>query len=563
MLAAARPSRWPAPLALALLTGLAYANAAPKALVFDDETMLGPNARVGGVRSIPQLFRVSARDAAGGNRRLYRPLAMATLSLDRSLYRGDPRGYHVTSILLHVAATLVLFRLLSALGASGKGAFLAALVFGVHPIHTEAVDVAFNRSELLACLFVLGALAWLWRGQERRPYAALAGATALYLLALLSRESAVTLPLLAALLLVLLRPTASPREQLSRVAPLLVLAIPLGLYLALRGMALGGPGGGALQSLWAEGIGSAQGRTQRLALLAVTLRDHWRMLVWPWPLRASYEDYVGTGLRWAPAFHAALLGLAMASRRRAPALTVGILFFYVALLPSSRLFADPAILAERFLYLPSAGMMIPLAFGLSRLDQAHKRAATALGLALVAVLLPLTWKRNQAWHSREALWEAEFRVSDRDWRVLLNLSQVRLRQGRLEEALALSDRGLQLAPGKTGFHTNRGIALASVGRLAEAEAAFARAAEQGQDAGAWANLARLHAATGRTPRAEQAYREAMAREADPALRYVLEAEMWLHCRADRARARAAYEAALALSPDLPPALQGLRRLESR
>jgi len=565
MMAAAKPhARWLPPLALALLTGLAYVNAAPKALVHDDNTALAQNPRFGGVSRIPQLFRESVWEGVAGNRRLYRPLAMATLSADRTIYRGDPRGYHVTSIVLHVATTLVLFGLLSALGAGRLGAFLAALIFGVHPIHTEAVDVAFNRSEVLATLGSVGALWWLWHWLERARLAAWGGVAVLYFLALLCRESAATLPLLAALCVVLLRPAASLRESFGKLTPLLVLAIPLGLYLAARGWVLGEAGGGVAQSLWAQGIGGSHAPGQRLALVAATLRDYWRMLVWPWPLRASYEDYELHGVGFALALHAALIGAALATRRRFPALTLGIAFFYVALLPSTRLFADPALLAERFVYLPSAGMAIPLAFGFAALAGRHgPRTAAAVGLSLVALLAPLTLQRNQAWRSRQALWEAEARASQNDWRVLLNLSQVRIAQGRFAEALALCDRGLTVAPSKTGFHTNRGAALISLGRFAEAEASFTRAVADGGDPSARANLARLYAASGRLSLAEKSYREAMASEPNEAVRRALEGELLLQCRSDLVGARAAYQAALSLSPGLPAARQGLKLVESR
>lgn len=561
MLADAAVPRWLAALALAASTGLAYLNAAPRALVHDDNTALVQNPRFGGVERIPELFSEPVWEGVQGNRRLYRPLAMATLAVDRTVFGGDPRGYHLTSIVLHILATLVLFGFLEALGAGRLGAFLAAFLFGVHPIHTEAVAVAFNRSEVLACIGVLGALWWLWTWLETRPRLAWAGAALFYLLALLSRESAVTLPVLAALGLMLLQPASARPTRLRDLAPLLLLAMPLALYLWLRQSALGEEAGGIVRSLGVEGIGGSDAPGKRLALVAATLRDYWRMLVFPWPLRASYEDYVLRGVGVAVALHATLLGIGVAARRRAPALSLGIGFFYLVLVPSTRLFADPAVLAERFVYLPSAGMAIPLGFGFAWLARrAGPRRALALGVLLAGLLAPLTLLRNQAWRSREALWEAEARVAPRDWRALLNLSQVRVAQGRHDDALALCDRGLNVAPWQSAFHTNRGVALVSLGRIREAEAAF-RSATEGGDAGAHANLARLYATTGRQPLAEEAYRRALAREPDAAARLALEGEMLLYCREDAAGARARFESALASSPALPAARLGVRRLE--
>src|SRR5262249_32522018 len=152
----------------------------------------------------------------------------------------------------HVAATLVLFALLAALGAAPLAAALAALVFGVHPIHTEAVDVAFNRSEILACLGTVGAVGWLWSPVERDHTRASTGAGVIFFVALLSRESAVSLPVIVLLALVLLRPSALRPEGVTRarawLVPLAALALPLLAYLALRQAVIGEAGGGVLRS---------------------------------------------------------------------------------------------------------------------------------------------------------------------------------------------------------------------------------------------------------------------------------------------------------------------------
>src|SRR5438874_477020 len=102
--------RWDDPLWLAagvaVVTALAYVNAAPPALVYDDATVIGRNSSLGGLSSIPRLFVQTAREGMSGQRRLYRPIAMASLALDRTLYGDAPRGYHLTSIALHVVTTV-------------------------------------------------------------------------------------------------------------------------------------------------------------------------------------------------------------------------------------------------------------------------------------------------------------------------------------------------------------------------------------------------------------------------------------------------------------------------
>jgi protein O-mannosyl-transferase len=545
------------PLALAALTVLAYADAAPNVLIFDDAVVIWRNRAVGGVATIPELFRRHARYGTGEISRLYRPVAMATIAVDRSLHGAWRRGYHITNIGMHVTCTLMIFGLLVALGTGRWVGFAAALVFGVHPIHTETVNQVFNRSEILSTIGAVGFLWWVWRWYDRRRVLALAGAAVIYFLTLLCRESAVSLPVLAALLLCLLRPSLDLRKELRRLWPLALLALPLGLYLWMRQAALAAQGGGVASSL-SDGLGLAGGLAERLPLVAVTVRDYLRMLVWPWPHRLTCGDYVVRGLGLAVALHVALIGAAVLLRRRAPAFAVAVGFFYLAILPSTKLFGDPAVLAERFVYLPSAGGCLALAFGFRALgSRAGPRVVAMLAFGLWGTFMPLTLSRNMDFHTDLALWEAEGQHTRNDWQVLLNLSNLYISQGRLEEVVALCNRGLEINPKNHGLYTNRGIAFVKMERFADAESSFRMAVALGGGARDLANLARLHAKLGRFAESELEYERAISVEPEPAQRHVLRGEMLLRCRFDAARARAEFEAALALDPRLRAALEGL------
>ncbi|HEY3354771.1 MAG TPA: hypothetical protein VGQ83_16070 [Polyangia bacterium] len=558
--AAAAPGRWARlklPLALVLLTALAYANAAPKVLLYDDHMIISQGVGLERLDQIPGLFFKHARASAREHSRLYRPVAMSTLVIERVLHGGHARIYHVTTIIMHLGCTLLLFGVLMAFGASRRTAFVAALVFGVHPIHTEAVDQAFNRSEILATIGVLGGLWWLWRFLPRRRLLAIGGAGGIYFVALLCRESAVTLPALAVLAFAVLRPAGSLRAEVRRLAPLALLLVPLAGYLWLRQQALGEPGGGIGRSL-TDGLASPGGVSARLALLATTLRDYVRMLAWPWPLRLTCHDYTVRLVWLAIAVHAGLLAAAVALVRRASWVTFAIAFFYVAILPSSKLFSDPATLAERFVYLPSAGACFALAAGLGTLERRHgARPVLLAAVAFAGAFMPLTLLRNLDFHSKHALWEAEYAATDRDWQVLLNLSEALLPMGHNDRVLAICRRGREVAPWNPGFRANAGVAYINVNRLDDAEREFRAAVAMAQRPEDYANLARLMAMTQRLSEAEAAYREGIRRMINPSTRYALTGEMLLRCRKDAARAATAFEAALRLEPKLRSARDGL------
>ena len=390
------PLSWLAPLVVALLTATAYANAPGNVIVHDDRFFY-PSRGPLDAESIVGFFRRDVWGAATGVPGLYRPFLLLSLAIDTDLFGGSALAAHRLNVAFHVGATLALFAFLLALLRSAQArvsmpadvvplaAAAAAATFALHPIHTEAVDSIFNRSEVLVTICSLAALGVLWRWEEQRRVAAWSAAAILYLVGLFFRESAVSLPALAVLLLALMRPEGGLSAR--RFAPAALLLLPLVVYLPLRHAALAAAPISSLPQL-AE-TAPPTGAGARLAFALGSLCEYVRMVAWPYPLRVSYEDFAGGNVVLAVLVNGALVGLAVLARRRMPALSFGIGFFYLALAPSTRLLTDPGFelslgghvffhpdaavtpLAERIVYLPSAGLAVPLAFGLAALGRRH------------------------------------------------------------------------------------------------------------------------------------------------------------------------------------------------
>ena len=172
---------------------LAYSNTLVDSFTLDDKIYIDLN---------PQVTDASLRGLFAANKlaNVFRPLTFATLALNWKVGGTRPFGYHLFNLLLHGAATLLFYFLLEAIffelsqGAPSPRdklvAFAAALIFAVHPIHTEAVSSIVGRAEILAAGFIFAA--WILHLKDR-PIPALI----CFALALLSKESAVVfLPLL-------------------------------------------------------------------------------------------------------------------------------------------------------------------------------------------------------------------------------------------------------------------------------------------------------------------------------------------------------------------------------
>jgi tetratricopeptide (TPR) repeat protein len=585
--------RWLAPIAVGLATALVFSNAAPSAAVHDDKFFVPSRYELDGA-SLRRMFREDTWTSAGSFEGSYRPLLLLTLAVDRARFGDDPHGYHVTNVLLNALTAILLYTFILALQrrfSAGKrslavvsGVHLlaaagAALLFGVHPIHTEAVDSVFNRSEILATIGIVSALLLILRWETRRPVLAWLSAAVIYVAALLCRESAASLPALAALMLYLLYAGEGWRRVVRAVAPVATMLVPLGVYLTLRHAALTNSISHA-PSL-SENIAPQTGIFGQLALVVESLREYLRMVLWPHPLRASYEDFRVTALPISLVVLAVAIYLAVALRRRAPLATFGIGFFYLALLPSSRLVtasnlslslgghtafqpANTLLLAERVVYTPSIGLALAAAAGLAALAiRFGGAAAAAAALALCALLAFVTFWRNEQWHSNTALWEAETRVAPQNgdgWRLLV---AAYLQEGRNEDIARVCDRERDRHPKIAQLHNNCGIAYAALGRSEDAEASYRRAIDLGLAAVGHANLGRLLAQRGRIGEAEAEYARAVTAETDPPRRHLRRAQLLLRFHPDRvAEARQELEQALALQPGYGPAVDLLRTIES-
>jgi len=557
---------------------LAYANATPSVAIHDDSFFV-PARHTLSASSVAQIFSEDMWSSTGAPAGVYRPLVVLSIAANGAMFGSDASGYHATNVALHALASVVVWLLLLQLFGTGQAwiAALAAMIFAVHPIHTEVVNSVYNRSEMLATTGVAAALAILHRWHERRTILAWTLAAVLYLVALLCRESAVSLPLLAMLMLWFAHPDEAPKERLRRLLPALLLAIPLAEYFVLRQFALAS---NVQSSNPVLGVDAGQDLASRFLYSVAALREYARMMVWPHPLRVSYENFVGSGLATAILVHGALVGTAVALRRRVPLVTFSIAFFYVALVPSTRLFTSSGVtlqigdfvllkpqtglvlVGERVAYLPSVAFTIAVACGLAAVAGRYgRRSATAAAVALIAVGSALALSRNADWHSAPELFTAEVAAAPDNgdgWRLLVSSLTG---AGRLEDAARACDSQLDAPLRSAQLFNNCGVVYDKLQRDDAAIRSYGRAVELGLAAVGHANLGRVYARIGRTAEAEAEFAKAVESETNPAQRHYRKGILLTRFHPDRLdEAKREFEAALAIQPDYVAARQALAQL---
>jgi protein O-mannosyl-transferase len=359
------------------------------------------------------------------NARFFRPVTSAWFVVDAHLFGASARGFHAVSLAIHAAATVLVGLLLAALTRSRRSGALGALLFAVHPVHVEPVSMITYRTTLAEGLFFLAALVLEIAARDtaapRRRLALRLGALVAFVLALGSKETAVTLPAVIFLACLLTGedhaslPGAAgprPRSPATRLRAASAAAAPYAVLaaaaLVVRAAVTAPPG-------WTFFAG-ADRPTVVCSMLGVLTLDL-RLLLAPLRFTPFYDwSLVLRTSPWSPdvltgaLIALALVGLPILAARRAPraALLSGALA--VLLLPLMNFVPFTVAAGERLLYLPSVMWVGLCALGAEwLLSRGHARVA----VVLVALVLPLyglqSVRRTSDWRSDETLLRATVR----------------------------------------------------------------------------------------------------------------------------------------------------------
>ena len=475
-------------LLVVLLAAVPFLTASDGPFLYDDRIYVIENYQVTDAGHTLESLTTSY-PPGGATQALYRPLVTLSYALDRALAGLDARHFHLTNVVLHVGASLAAYFLVRAW--IPAIAAWAAMLFAVHPVHTEAVTWIVGRAELLCGAFLFLALLL-----APRRYVL---ASCLAFLALASKEMAISAPLL------LLLPVLFLGAQEERIRPALVgFAVVLLLYLGIRAGVLGWltpqgddrfqSGASVVERLpW---MFAAYGQYVRLSLLPFGLSvDH------PWEAAPTWGDpqaLLGVVLV------ASSCAIAWSLRRRQPWLPVAVGWFFLALVPVSHLFPIGATYAERFLYIPSLGACMAIAALLQRI-RAPRVGACALAV-LVLTWAGLTVRRNQDWRDEERFYLSSIAASPRNPTLRNNLGRCYADRGKLDLAEENFEAALRLQADHAPALCNLGVIRAIGGRLAEAQDLIERSirAEPGYARG-YCNLGKVHALGGRVEDARRAF----------------------------------------------------------
>jgi hypothetical protein len=556
------------------VTALAYLGTLSFGFVYDDKPVIVDDVVIRSWRFLAHYFipQISADIAPPSSGTFYRPIVFLWLRLNDALFGLHPAGWHFAMLALHVLTTYLVFVAIEKLTGSRGTAALAAILFGLHPVHVENVAWLSSVNDLLMTALLLGSFLASLNFRTGRKVKWMAASVFLFGLALLSKETAAVFPLLILGFAVIFEAPRATEDSKPAWSALTASALKDGLvsipYFALLAIYL------AARRMMLHGM------AQSLAPLS------WTTMVLTWPsvlwfdlkhllLPVSSSEFYSLAYVTAPGFGNFLLPIVFLAGAlvvagygisKLPDRRVGVFalaWAILTILPTLylRAIAPDNFVHDRFLYLPSVGIVILIALAVEQVCASKTLQRVVVAILCTAAFIGTLIYQVQ-WASNILLYQNAMIYAPENPVVQVNLANELGNMGRYDRAVPLYLSALQRDPRFWLSNYNLGYAYYRMGRFSDAEGYLRRAIQiDDNDPDQFIYLARALMEQGKLTEAAQNAERALQRSPrSPGFHFVL--AKILEASGNRERAIAEYQAEVSSFPENALARSELQRLQS-
>jgi len=544
---------------------VAYFNSLSNGFVADDIAFVRDNISIRDTGNIPSYFfspkTLAAADSEWGTA-IYRPLRTVSYAIDYSFYELRAEGYHVTNLLLHMAACVSLYFLVMALFNIQPVALLSALIFALHPVHIEVVSWIASRADIIGLVFLnLSLLAYIRYTKSPDKKALLVLSLSFSLLAYLGKETMVSLPGLVIAYDFAARGKKPLKDTIRENLPAWALfAFVCFFYLVFRFYVTGrmsqnqGWWGG---SAYSNFLMMAKATATYIRLIALPYGFTFHYLIDP--VQSVFDARVLASL----AVIAATAGAIVWSYFRSRMVFFLLLWFYLALVPIANIVPISfSMMAERYIYMASAGPIIAAAYGLvllyrraSRANPVYSRAvagAVAVGLLVFTVMII---DRNRDYADEFAFYKAAVAASPASAPSNKGLADEYYNRKEFDKSIEYYEKAIKIDPGYVEAFIGEAVVLRETGELEKALTLVDRAARvdemapgrKPQSALVKFNLGNIYKEMGDIERARMAWEEAVEMNPEHSEAYN-HLGNYYQMAGDYPRALSMYERSLEINP---------------
>ena len=408
--------------AILAITFLAFANTLANGFVYDDTSQILQNGLIRDISNIPTVMTtevwfwrvVKDKDPnkeAGPTTPYYRPVFSIYLVFGWHLFGDSPMGWHLLNILIHMAVVYLAFLIMEKLSGDLRLSAVAALIFALHPLRTESVAWISGITDPLLAMFLLAAFYLYMLYREGGKTGHLIAALALFLMAAFTKEPAVCMPIFIAAYELMLINQGEPiknRAFLAARHATIFLVVSLA-YFGMRYF--------ALKFMLNDDSFTSYTTGEILMTIPIVICKYIGLLFWPVNLSIFHETPMvksPLSLRFIlPLLAIAALAVTLWPLRKSLMTRFAILWFIINLLPVLNLgaFDEKFLVQERYLYIPSVGFSLLIAYGLMKLPLERwvqvggRRTAQTAAVAVVCILLGgKTLAQNGVWKDDTTLY---------------------------------------------------------------------------------------------------------------------------------------------------------------
>jgi Flp pilus assembly protein TadD len=501
-------------LLIAVAVFVCYGNTLDNDFVHDDRVEILQNPLI---KDSSNLWRIltspawsflrDTGEAMGSN--YYRPVQYLTYFGLFHFFGTAPFGYHLFKLFLHLGVCLLFFRIGHRFLVGLGGALASSLIFAVHPINTEAVSWISGITDVTCALFFLLSFYFFLSDDERPSQGKIICLYFCFFVGMFSKETMATFVPALVIYQWLLGKLPSRRQVVRIYLPLLLLLL---VYLAVRVSVIGSFT--SADQIRYDSLGWFQSVLNQVVLLS----EYFRTAILPLHLNAYHVFDPVLSLSDLRFWSAVLILVCVfvcsvyISRRLEPRqkaiLIFGVLLFIVVLSPVLIFFkrVGENVFAERYLYLPTTGLVLSLVAPLARIKLKPQG-----GTAFLVLLILFSWgtiRRNGIWQNEVMFYETTARDSSAA-SIWNNLGTAYGSAGRSEDALKAFETSVALRPNAEAF-ANLGRIYSSLRRFSEAENAYLRAIEvKPRNANHYSGLGDLYFAQGRYNEAIPRYKRCL------------------------------------------------------
>lgn len=460
-------------LIIVIITSLVYINILQNEFVWDDSSFI-MNWYETRSLNINSFFKGSLPQGQEG---VYRPLRSVFYSISYKLWHLNPIGYHIQSIIIHLISTILIYFITIKITKNNTIALMTSLLFGIHPIHIEAITFITTSFDIIGVIFFLLSFLLYLSSKNKLNYIL---SLFFALLAFFTYEMTLTLPLLIILYEFLFKKIKKENilRKIKRYSPYFIIAL-FYAFIRIFILSIGSRGNYLANSFYLTLLTMTKAFLKYISLTILPINLNTDHIISKGIVSLSYaslnnkailaQSIFDMHILFSIAIIALLLIIGIIYLKKQPLIPFCIFWFFIALSPIANIIPQSSILTEKYLYISSFAFSLIFSFmiySIYNLTYKHtKKIAITLFIIVLISFSILTISRNSDWNNSLTLWSKTVSQSPESVVAHNNLGKAFHEQGKLDLAIQQYKKTLTLNPNRTEAYNNLGIAYYEQGNL--------------------------------------------------------------------------------------------------